>query len=249
MWYQQSLHPLCHGHDAGWRQGFGPHSDSGRQEDVGLSWWRWSADDWEHCYQASKFIMIMTRIMMRMIVIIIMTSRWSGAPPSSRLAGTGPACKLSHISSATHKRERFSPGGQIWKIKLSEISFMSNLFLLQNSSVLVEDHRLLQHFLLFPRHLLDNLSFHLHNGELIKDINMVLTVRVYPAFNVKTLPYEDAGPKWQLDQGLIGVDPGVRFIHISYLFHGQTQVAIRPSNPDFRIESQMIILKVQFSCL
>ena len=186
---------------------------------------------------------------MGMIVIIIMTSRWSGAPPSSRLAGTGPACKLSHISSATHKRERFSPGGQIWKIKLSEISFMSNLFLLQNSSVLVEDHRLLQHFLLFPRHLLDNLSFHLHNGELIKDINMVLTVRVYPAFNVKTLPYEDAGPKWQLDQGLIGVDPGVRFIHIFYLFLGQTQVAIRPSNPNFRIESQMIVLKVHFSFL
>ena len=126
---------------------------------------------------------------------------------------------------------------------------MSNLFLLQNSSVLVEDHRLLQHFLLFPCHLLDNLSFHLHNGELIKDINMVLTVRVYPAFNVKTLPYEDAGPKWQLDQGLIGVDPGVRFIHIFYLFLGQTQVAIRPSNPNFRIESQMIVLKVHFSFL
>ena len=120
---------------------------------------------------------------------------------------------------------------------------------LQNSSVLVEDHRLLQHFLLFPRHLLDDLSFHLHNGELIIDINMVLTVRVYPAFNVKTLPYEDAGPKWQLDQGLIGVDPGVRFIHIFYLFLGQTQVAIRPSNPDFRVESQMIVLKVQFSFL
>ena len=121
--------------------------------------------------------------------------------------------------------------------------------LLQNSSVLVEDYRLLQHFLLFPRHLLDNLSFHLHNGELIIDINMVLTVRVYPAFNVKTLPYEDAGPKWQLDQGLIGVDPGVRFIHIFYLFLGQTQVAIRPSNPNFRIESQMIVLKVHFSFL
>jgi len=45
---------------------------------------------------------------------------------------------------------------------------------------------------------------------------------------IMTLPYEDAGPKWQLDQGLIGVDPGV---------------AIRPSNPNFRIESQMIVLK------
>ena len=120
---------------------------------------------------------------------------------------------------------------------------------LQNSSVLVEDHRLLQHFLLFPRHLLDDLSFHLRNGELIININIVLLVRVYPTFNVKTLPYEDAGPKWQLDQGLIGVNPGVRFIHISYLFLGQTQVAIRPRNPDFRIESQMIVLKVQFSFL
>ena len=133
--------------------------------------------------------------------------------------------------------------------KYGKENFPKNLFLLQNSSVLAEDHRLLQHFLLFPRHLLDNLSFHLHNGELIININIVLLVRVYPTFNVKTLPYEDAGPKWQLDQGLIGVDPGVKFIHISYLFFGQTQVAIRPSNPDFRIESQMIILKVQFSFL
>ena len=133
------------------------------------------------------------------------------------------------------------------KKKTFRNQFRVKSILLQNSSVLVEDHRLLQHFLLFPRHLLDNLSFHLHNGELI--INMVLLVRVYPTFNVKTLPYEDTGPKWQLDQGLIGVNPGVRFIHISYLFLGQTQVAIRPSNPDFRIESQMIVLKVQFSFL
>ena len=42
MWYQQSL---CYGQDAGWRQLVGPHSDGGQQEDVGLSWWSWSADD------------------------------------------------------------------------------------------------------------------------------------------------------------------------------------------------------------
>ena len=135
------------------------------------------------------------------------------------------------------------------KKKTFRNQFHVKSILLQNSSVLVEDHRLLQHFLLFPRHLLDDLSFHLRNGELIININIVLLVRVYPTFNVKTLPYEDAGPKWQLDEGLIGVNPGVRFIHISYLFLGQTQVAIRPRNPDFRIESQMIVLKVQFSFL
>ena len=62
----------------------------------------------------------------------------------------------------------------IWYVKRVPLKWaflyhqiMSNLFLLQNSSVLVEDHRLLQHFLLFPRHLLDDLSFHLRIGELV----------------------------------------------------------------------------------
>ena len=157
-----------------------------------------------------------------------------------RWDGTGLAGRLSNICSVTHRRGQFSQGAtqiqiqaqaQIQNTHTAANDAHQNWSKLQNPLVLGEDHCLLHHLLLLPRHLLVNLSLHLRLGEILNTtilkmlcndslwilISNPQTLRPCPHCN-QTLPYDIEGPKWQMYQGLIGDTPGVRFEDFKWFF-------------------------------
>ena len=104
---------------------------------------------------------------------------------------------------------------------------------LQNPLILGEDHCLLYHLLLLLGYLLDNLSFHIRLGEVLyptifqfvcnySQKVLEFDFRPHPSC-IQTLPYTFDGPKWQMESGLIGSQPGVSRNSKIMLENGKTK--------------------------
>ena len=120
-----------------------------------------------------------------------------------------------------------------WSSPRKWLKFSQHHHHLQNPLILGEDHCLLYHLLLLLGYLLDNLSFHIRLGEVLyptifqfvcnySQKVLEFDFRPYPSC-IQTLPYTFDGPKWQMESGLIGSQPGVSRNSKIMLENGKTK--------------------------